>query len=279
MQPNWSKLESLARVLIVLFASTFVGALVLPLAADGTLPMTWAAWKSCLAIGLSAGIVAEVIWIRGHLAALAASLGLAAPSAPGSTTVNAITNVTASPEATQPVSVPSMRPAGFSLVEVLGALAVVGILAVLVMHADRAPASAAEPASLAVVLQDDGRLAYVEPGIADVQTSSRSDARAVAPLALEGCTNGTLNPQVVSIGTNALALLGCGLVVYSRDTGTTPINWGTVALDLAGSCGMDLEDIINDFGSTSPVAVAASSNAANVHTAATAFKARAPAGH
>lgn len=86
---NWSAIAALFRTLVILFASTFVGALVLPLAADGTLPMSWPAWRPVLAVGLSAAIVSEVIWIRGHLAALAASVGL------GGTTVQTTTSMTA----------------------------------------------------------------------------------------------------------------------------------------------------------------------------------------
>lgn len=81
MQPNWSKLEALGRTLIILFASTFFGALVLPLAANGELPVTWVAWRPILAVAVSAAIVAEVVWIRAHLAAAAAARGLGGSSA------------------------------------------------------------------------------------------------------------------------------------------------------------------------------------------------------
>lgn len=80
MQPNWSKLEALFRTLLILFASVFVGALVMPLSAEGTLPTTWAAWRPVLAVALSAAVVAEVVWIRSHLAAVAAAAGLPAPA-------------------------------------------------------------------------------------------------------------------------------------------------------------------------------------------------------
>jgi hypothetical protein len=181
------------------------------------------------------------------------------------------TEVSVKPAADAPPPAPKVSA---RLALVLGVLAIVAILGALVFHASGPFAPSAHPAPVAVVLQDDGRIAYVEPMIADVQTSECSSARAVAPVALEGCTNGQLNPQAVTVGTNVIALLGCGLVVYARDTTTSPINWGTVALDLAASCGMDVEDIINDFGASSPVAVAAAGNTANVHASAAAFKAK-----
>jgi hypothetical protein len=78
MNPNWSKLASLGRALIILAASSFFGALVLPIATDGTLPATWAAWKPILAVGASAAIVAEVIWIRTHLQQAAQAIGVLA---------------------------------------------------------------------------------------------------------------------------------------------------------------------------------------------------------
>ncbi len=67
---------TLLRMLVILAASTFFGALVLPLAADGTLPSTWAAWRHTLAVAGSATIVAEIAWGRTHLAALAQASGL-----------------------------------------------------------------------------------------------------------------------------------------------------------------------------------------------------------
>ena len=80
MVPNWSRLEALGRVLLVLFASTFCGALVLPLAADGHLPVTWELWRAPLATATSASIVAEFVWIRSHLSAAAGALGLPSPA-------------------------------------------------------------------------------------------------------------------------------------------------------------------------------------------------------
>jgi hypothetical protein len=81
MNPNWSKLASLFRTLVILGASSFVGAIVLPLATDGTLPITWAAWRPILAVGASAAVVAEFLWIRAHLQAAAQAIGVVANDA------------------------------------------------------------------------------------------------------------------------------------------------------------------------------------------------------
>lgn len=79
---NWTATAALLRTLAILGASTFVGAIVLPVGADGTLPHTWAAWKPILAVGMSAAVVAEYLWIRVHLSQAAQALGLpAAPAA------------------------------------------------------------------------------------------------------------------------------------------------------------------------------------------------------
>jgi hypothetical protein len=76
MTPNWTKLAALGRMLFVLAGSTFFGALVIPLAADGSLPTTWTAWRPVLAIAGSAAVLAEIAWIRSHLAQVAQGLGL-----------------------------------------------------------------------------------------------------------------------------------------------------------------------------------------------------------
>jgi hypothetical protein len=81
MNPNWSKLASLGRTLFILFASTFVGAIVLPVATDGTLPATWAAWRPILAVALSAAVAAEFLWIRTHLQQAAQAIGVVANDA------------------------------------------------------------------------------------------------------------------------------------------------------------------------------------------------------
>jgi hypothetical protein len=81
MNPNWSKLASLGRMLFILFASTFFGALVIPLAADGTIPSTWAAWRPLLAVAGSASLIAEIAWIRSHLAQSASALGIVSTTA------------------------------------------------------------------------------------------------------------------------------------------------------------------------------------------------------
>jgi hypothetical protein len=75
MNPNWTKLTALVRVLLIIFASSFFGALVLPLAADGTLPITWTAWRPILMVAVSAGIVAEIIWLRTHVQQAAQAIG------------------------------------------------------------------------------------------------------------------------------------------------------------------------------------------------------------
>jgi hypothetical protein len=89
IRPNWSALAALFRTLIILGASTFAGAFVLPLSMGGGIPDTWAAWRPVLAVAGAAALTAEVIWIRAHLQALAASMGL------GGTTVQTTTSMTA----------------------------------------------------------------------------------------------------------------------------------------------------------------------------------------
>ncbi len=74
--PNWSKLAALFRTLVILGASSFVGAIVLPLATDGTLPITWAAWRPILAVAGSAAVVSEFIWIKTHLQQAAQAIGV-----------------------------------------------------------------------------------------------------------------------------------------------------------------------------------------------------------
>lgn len=75
---NWTLTAALLRTLLILGASTFVGAIVLPVGVDGTLPVSWAAWKPIVAVGLSASAVAEWLWIRTHLSQAAQALGLPA---------------------------------------------------------------------------------------------------------------------------------------------------------------------------------------------------------
>jgi hypothetical protein len=73
---NWTASAAIVRGLVILFVSTFFGALALPLGAGGTLPSTWAAWRPELSVALSAAIVAEIVWIRSHLAQYAQALGI-----------------------------------------------------------------------------------------------------------------------------------------------------------------------------------------------------------
>ena len=76
MNPNWSKLAALFRTLAILGASSFVGAIALPLATDGTLPTTWQAWRPILAVAGSAAAVSEFIWIRTHIQQAAQAIGV-----------------------------------------------------------------------------------------------------------------------------------------------------------------------------------------------------------
>jgi hypothetical protein len=78
---NWTASAAIVRGLVILFVSTFFGALALPLGAGGTLPSTWAAWRPELSVALSAAIVAEIVWIRSHLAQYAQKLGTSATNA------------------------------------------------------------------------------------------------------------------------------------------------------------------------------------------------------
>lgn len=80
MKPNWSAAAALARALVVLGLSSFVGALVLPVLADGTLPMDWAHWKPVFATALGAAAAQELIYVRLHLAQAAQAMGLPVPS-------------------------------------------------------------------------------------------------------------------------------------------------------------------------------------------------------
>jgi hypothetical protein len=91
--------------------------------------------------------------------------------------------------------------------------------------------------------------------------------------ATTGCTNGQLNPQAVSVTTDGLQLLACGLGVYVKDSASTPINWAQMAIDMGTSCGMDVADIVAIFGSSSPLGQAASANGTAVHQAAAAYRA------
>jgi hypothetical protein len=81
MNPNWSKLASLFRTLVILGASSFCGAVVLPIATDGSLPTTWVAWRPILAVAASAAAVAEFLWIRAHLQTAAQAIGVVANDA------------------------------------------------------------------------------------------------------------------------------------------------------------------------------------------------------
>lgn len=117
MTPNYSARESLVRALVILGASTFVGALVLPLAADGTLPATWAAWRPVLAVAVSAAIVAEIAYVRAHLAAVAQAIGVTPAPAP------------AAPPAPAPTDAAAKR--GFARLPLVGALALVAVLGLL----------------------------------------------------------------------------------------------------------------------------------------------------
>jgi len=93
------------------------------------------------------------------------------------------------------------------------------------------------------------------------------------------CTNGQLNPTVVSVTVGGLKLLACGMNVYVGDTQTAPINWVQMAIDMGNDCGMDVADIISVFGADSNVAQAATANAAVVHAAAQNYKSAKPAVH
>lgn len=96
LKPDWSALEAAVRAVIILGAATFVGALVLPVSTSGTLPITWVAWRPVLATAGSAAFVAEVIYLRLHWGALAASLGLVVPvpaSAPAPATAATVIKI------------------------------------------------------------------------------------------------------------------------------------------------------------------------------------------
>jgi predicted secreted protein len=107
MKPNWSALSALLRALVVLAAATFVGALVLPLGVDGTLPMTWAGWRPVLATAFAATVVAEVAYARMHLAIVASALGLT--SGPGATTTTTTTTAPAGTTMPSPAAIAAVQ--------------------------------------------------------------------------------------------------------------------------------------------------------------------------
>ncbi len=118
IKPNWSALAALARTLVILGSSTFVGAIVLPLGAGGTIPDSWAAWRPVLAVAASACVAAELLWIRLHLQALAASMGL--PSGASTTTT-----------VSDGIATAKVEQRGFARLAPVFALAFTGLLAVL----------------------------------------------------------------------------------------------------------------------------------------------------
>lgn len=64
---NWTKLAAIGRAMFMVAGVSFFGALVIPVANDGTIPTTWVAWKTILFMAASAAVLAEVLWIRSHL--------------------------------------------------------------------------------------------------------------------------------------------------------------------------------------------------------------------
>ena len=121
MKPTYTALEALMRTVLILFASTFVGAVVVPLSADGTLPASWAVWRPLLAVSLSAALVAEFVFLRSHLQDARAALiaaGLLPPDAPTTTT----TTTTTATRATAPT-----KPDGFVRAGLVGLLSAVAV--------------------------------------------------------------------------------------------------------------------------------------------------------
>jgi hypothetical protein len=207
---NWSALGSLLRTLAILGGSAFVGAIVLPVGIDGTLPLSWAAWKPILAVGLSAAVMAEFLWIRLHLKTLAVAAGLPVP---GSSSTKVTTTVDSTPAA--PVE-SKVETHGYSLLGVLGVLAIVGILALLVCHAssravvvDMSDAVNVDQSVevLGSIRQENGVVAYVE------RTSS---------LEGEGCSGGVPTPQTQAVIDDSAALALCVEGVIQKDESAVP---------------------------------------------------------
>jgi hypothetical protein len=73
---SWTAASAILRAMLVLFCGTFAGALVLPVSAHGTLPLTWAEWRQPLAAAFTSAIVAELAFARAHLSQLAKAMGL-----------------------------------------------------------------------------------------------------------------------------------------------------------------------------------------------------------
>jgi hypothetical protein len=92
---------------------------------------------------------------------------------------------------------------------------------------------------------------------------------------LPECTStGQVSPVVVDITQDSLQLIGCAIPVFATGTETSPVNWVQIALNLATTCGADVTEIANLFGASSQVAQAAVANSAQIHAAATAYKAK-----
>jgi hypothetical protein len=153
-------------------------------------------------------------------------------------------------------------------VKALGVLAMVGIVAMALMLVF-APGAGRPDART-------GDIVEVTATSGDVESAAVISDFAYSPMSLEGCNaNGQLSPVVVTVATETLQLLGCAIPLYATDTSATPVNWTALALALATTCGADVVEIANIFGSSSQVAQAATANAASVHLAAQAFKTKA----
>jgi hypothetical protein len=242
---NWSALAALFRTLTILGASAFAGAIVLPVSIGGSLPATWAEWRPVLAVALAASVTAEFIWIRGHLAALASSLGI------GGTTVQTTSTMTAH---TDPPAA-KVGQQGYSLLPVLGLLAVLGILVVIAL----VPRD--EHVVVGSAVQEDGTVAFVE-----------------SPVALEGCSGGvpTAATQAVINASAALALC-VEAVVQHDETETPPAPVTTVLVDEGMTCASQAAALVNAVGQeVNPTTTAAQIEKAH---AAVMAKRAAAAGH
>jgi hypothetical protein len=230
IKPNWSALAAAIRAMAITGSSTFAGAVVLPLATDGTLPFTMAAWKPVLAVAVAAGVAAELIWIRSHLKALAASIGL------GGTTVSTTTSMTAhtDPVLAAPAAPRSIRPGGFALVPLLAVIAIVGLavfLAGCIPGTAIVPVTASNSAQVsscqssasvhnAFVIGDFavGGIGATLGSVAAAESSDPNTAKALAVAAAVTAGVGVFGAAVASLAASNFANGQCTTVVGALPT-------------------------------------------------------------
>lgn len=143
--------------------------------------------------------------------------------------------------------------------------------------------SAARYAGVALVALVVGLLCFrTVPGPEQLDARTAASERAQPVLAGEGCNaQGQPNvPLIVTVTTDTLKAIACGVGVVGQDLGAVDggsLDWPQVAIDLGETCGMDVGQIVAVFGAQSALGKAAIAHAADVHTAALRYAARASA--